>query len=224
MLTCILPHPVLPSPELKAKAAGFPVDKFLIPLCLSELLVILVGLPWNAQTLGACVLTVRSIKLHFNWNFILDKRRPKKSKKGERERNSEAQWKCWEYDPSQGLLPACHLHITINIFPVPSDTYHWSIIYLKISLNLPIWKLETYFFSFFFLNFWPYPWHVEVPWPGIQSRAGIKPKLLQWQCWDLNLLSHRRTPWKLNLKKKNQKTTDLTISNKWPVLLFIRRQ
>lgn len=100
----------------------------------------------------------------FQLKFYFGQKETKKSKKGERERNSEAQWKCWEYDPSQGLLPACHLHITINIFPVPSDTYHWSIIYLKISSNLPIWKLETYFFSFFLkkifdriLGMWKFP-------------------------------------------------------------------
>lgn len=72
------PTHVLPSPVLKAKATGFPLAKFLIPLCIPELLVILVALPWNAPTLGACVLTVKSIKVHFNWNIILDERRAKR--------------------------------------------------------------------------------------------------------------------------------------------------
>ena len=38
------------------------------------------------------------------------------------------------------------------------------------------------------------PWHLKIPRPRIKLTPQQRPKLLQWQCWILNLLCHKRTP------------------------------
>ena len=42
----------------------------------------------------------------------------------------------------------------------------------------------------FFFFFWPCSWHVKVSRPGIKPLPVQWPRLLQWQCQILNLLSH----------------------------------
>ena len=59
-------------------------------------------------------------------------------------------------------------------------------------------KKKSLIFVFFCL-FWPHPWHVEVPRPGIEPPQQ-QPQLLQWQCWILNPLHHREL---LKPKKKS---------------------
>ena len=44
------------------------------------------------------------------------------------------------------------------------------------------------------LFFWLPPWHVEDLEPEIKLMPQQWPRLLQWQCWILNLLCHKGTP------------------------------
>ena len=52
----------------------------------------------------------------------------------------------------------------------------------------------VYFLWFLFLFFWPHPWHVELPRPGMEPSLQQRPKLLQLQCHILNPLHHRKLP------------------------------
>lgn len=118
------PTPILPSPVLKAKAAGFPLAKSLLPLCISELLVRFVALPWNARMLRVCVPTVKSSDVYFNWNLILGKRNAKRAGK-------VREVYCGTVEmlgirPNECLLPVSHLHITVDILLVPMAIYHLS--------------------------------------------------------------------------------------------------
>ena len=51
------------------------------------------------------------------------------------------------------------------------------------------------FLSYFiYLFFWPCPQYMEVYGPGVKPVPQPQPKVLQWQCWILNLLRNKRTP------------------------------
>ena len=52
------------------------------------------------------------------------------------------------------------------------------------------WSLSLFFWGGGEL----YPWHVEVPRPGVEPASQQQPKPLQWQCWILNALHHKETP------------------------------
>ena len=73
----------------------------------------------------------------------------------------------------------------------------------------PLPTLESFKKTHFFFLFWLYPWHMEVPRPGLKSKLhlqsmrqlqqyqilnlsgwGLKPQ--QRQCWIFNLLHHSR--------------------------------
>ena len=51
--------------------------------------------------------------------------------------------------------------------------------------------VQTNSYTFFF---WQCPRHMKVPGPGIETAPQQQPKLLQWQCWILNPLGHKRNP------------------------------
>lgn len=92
---------------------------------------------------GGCVLTVKSIKVHFNWNIILGKEE-QKGQEGERKEfcSTVEMLGLWP----KPVFVTSYLHITGDIFPMPNTTYHLSIIYLNFSLNLYIlFKSEAYF-------------------------------------------------------------------------------
>ena len=87
--TCILPSLVL-----KAKVAGFSVARFLIPLCIPELLVILVYTMKGSNARGLCTYCqVNQGALQLKYYF--GQKESKKARKGEKETNSAAQRKFW---------------------------------------------------------------------------------------------------------------------------------
>jgi len=47
----------------------------------------------------------------------------------------------------------------------------------------------------FFLPFWPHPWHLEVPGPGIKSEPQLQTTRQQRQHWILNLLCDSWNAW-----------------------------
>lgn len=94
VLTCFSFTCILPSLVLKAKVAGFPVAKFLIPLCIPELLVILVYTIKGSNARGLCTYCqVNQGALQLKYYF--GQKESKKARKGEKDRNSAAQGKCW---------------------------------------------------------------------------------------------------------------------------------
>lgn len=101
---------ILPSPVLRSKAPDFPLAKFLIPLRMSALLVRLVALPRNARMPGGCVLTVKSIKVHFNWNIIL----------GEEEQKGQGGWKKGILKHSGNVRIITQASVCYQLF-----AYHW---------------------------------------------------------------------------------------------------
>ena len=50
------------------------------------------------------------------------------------------------------------------------------------------------FFCLFVCFFQPHPKQMEVPRPGMEPTPQQQPQPLQWQCWVLSPLSHKRTP------------------------------
>ena len=74
---------------LKARVAGFPVAKFLIPLCIPELLVILVYTIKGSNARGLCTYCqVNQGALQLKYYF--GQKESKKARKGEKDRNSAA--------------------------------------------------------------------------------------------------------------------------------------
>lgn len=94
VLTCFSSTCILPSLVLKAKVAGFPVVKFLIPLCIPELLVILVYTIKGSNARGLCTYCqVNQGALQLKYYF--GQKESKKARKDEKDSNSAAQRKCW---------------------------------------------------------------------------------------------------------------------------------
>ena len=87
--TCILPSLVL-----KAKVACFPVARFLIPLCIPELLVIFVYTMKGSIARGLCTYCQVSQGV-LQLKYYFGQKESKKARKDEKERNSVAQGKCW---------------------------------------------------------------------------------------------------------------------------------
>ena len=44
----------------------------------------------------------------------------------------------------------------------------------------------------YFILFWPHPWHMEIPGPGIKSELQLRPMPHLWHCWILNSLCPSR--------------------------------
>ena len=65
--------------------------------------------------------------------------------------------------------------------------------YIILEISTPVWHIfySKYIPSPLFL--WGLLWNAEVPGPGIEPMLQQRPKLLQWQCWVLNLPCHKRT-------------------------------
>ena len=59
----------------------------------------------------------------------------------------------------------------------------------------PVGARQICFVSVFqiFKIFWPHPWHVEVPQPGIEPTPQLQPAPQLWQCKILNLLCSKGT-------------------------------
>lgn len=128
------PSSILPSPVLKAKATDFPLAKLLIPWRMS----------WacsetcsptmkctNPRQLGTyCQVNQGALPL----TYYFGQRRAKKAREGEgKEFCSTVEMLGWWPKP---VFVTSHLHITGDIFPALTATYHLSIIYLNYSSNL----------------------------------------------------------------------------------------
>ena len=58
-------------------------------------------------------------------------------------------------------------------------------------------ELYTVFYEYYF---WLHLWHVEVSGPGTDPVPQQPLELMQGQCWVLNPLCHKRTPYTVHFK------------------------
>ena len=98
-------------------------------------------------------------------------------------------------------------HGSVTTLYYPPHTFHMS--YCRVS----IWQPHAYIFLFLAV-----PQHIEAPKPRAEHTPQHWPKLLQWQHWILNPLSHKGTPPLISYMMK-LKLREVNVSDRAQILL-----